>query len=296
MPFRWTAAQIPDQAGRTVVVTGANSGLGRVSATELARAGARVVLAVRDRGRGEEAARAMPGRVEVRVLDLADLSSVRRFADEWQGDLDVLVNNAGIMAVPQGRTVDGFETQLGTNHLGHFALTNLLLPVVTDRVVTVSSGLHRRGQIVLDDLFFTRRRYSAYGAYGQSKLANLLFTLELQRRLHAQGSAVRALAAHPGFAATNLQTRSSKPLANGVGRLANGLFAQSDEKGALPTLYAAVADLPGASYVGPDGSGEMRGFPTLVGRSAAASEAELAKQLWTESERLTGVVHTRVAA
>jgi len=223
MPSRWTAAQIPDQTGRTVVVTGASSGLGRVTAAELARAGARVVLAVRDRGRGEQAARVMPGRVEVRVLDLVDLGSVHRFAEEWQGDLDVLVNNAGIMAVPQGRTVDGFETQLGTNHLGHFALTNLLLPVLTDRVVTVSSGLHRRGQIVLDDLFFTRRRYSAYGAYGQSKLANLLFTLELQRRLHAQGSAVRALAAHPGFAATNLQTRSSKPLVNRLGRLANGL-------------------------------------------------------------------------
>src|SRR5215210_7004656 len=178
----WTAAQIPSQAGRTFVVTGANSGLGRRTTAALAAAGARVVMAVRDQARGEKAARSIPGQVEVRRLDLADLSSVRRFAEEWQGDLDVLVNNAGIMAVPQSRTLDGFELQIGTNHLGHFALTNLLLPAVTDRVVTVSSGLHRRGQIDLEDLSWEHRRYSRIGAYGQSKLANLLFTLELERR------------------------------------------------------------------------------------------------------------------
>ena len=291
MPPRWTADQIPDQSGRTVVVTGANSGLGRVTARELARAGARVVLAVRHRARGEAAAQEMPGRVEVAELDLADLASVRRFAAVWRGDLDVLVNNAGLMAVPRGRTADGFETHLGTNHLGHFALTNLLLEAITDRVVTVSSGLHRRGEVVLDDLFFERRRYSPYAAYGQSKLANLLFTLELQRRLQEQGSPVRALAAHPGYAATNLQTRSSNPVTSRLGALSNRIFAQTDEQGALPTLYAVVADLPGGSYVGPDRFGEMRGHPTLVGRSSAASDVGLAGRLWTESERLTGVAY-----
>jgi NAD(P)-dependent dehydrogenase (short-subunit alcohol dehydrogenase family) len=226
--------------------------------------------------------------VEVRRLDLADLSSVRRFAEEWQGDLDVLVNNAGIMAVPQSRTVDGFELQIGTNHLGHFALTNLLLPAVTDRVVTVSSGVHRSGRIDLDDLNWERRRYSRIGAYGQSKLANLLFTLELERRLIADGSSVRALAAHPGYAATNLQSGFGR-VGDRVAGLANRLFAQTDEQGALPTLYAAVADLPGNSYVGPDGRSELRGYPALVGRSAAASDPELAKKLWSLSEDLTGV-------
>jgi NAD(P)-dependent dehydrogenase (short-subunit alcohol dehydrogenase family) len=284
----WTAGQIPSQAGRTFVVTGANSGLGRSTTRALARAGARVVMAVRDRGRGEAVARDIDGDVEVRVLDLADLSSVRRFADAWQGDLDVLVNNAGIMAVPFARTADGFELQLGTNHLGHFALTNLLLPAVTDRVVTVSSGVHRSGRIDLDDLSWERRRYSRIGAYGQSKLANLLFTLELERRLIADGSRVRALAAHPGYAATNLQSGFGV-VGDRVAAVANRLFAQSDEHGALPTLFAAVEDLPGNSYVGPDGRSELRGYPALVGRSAAASDPELAKRLWTRSEELTGV-------
>lgn len=284
----WTTAQIPDQTGRTFVVTGASSGLGRQTTLALAAAGARVVLAVRDRGRGEAVARTVEGDVEVRLLDLADLSSVRAFADGWQGDLDVLVNNAGIMAVPQGRTVDGFERQLGTNHLGPFALTNLLLPSITDRVVTVSSGVHRSGRVDLDDLGWERRRYSRFGAYGQSKLANLLFTLELERRLVADGSRVRALAAHPGWAATQLQ-RGFGRVGDGVAALANRLFAQSDAQGALPTLYAAVEDLPGGSYVGPDGPGELRGYPTLVGRSAAAGDAGLARALWTRSEELTGV-------
>lgn len=284
----WTTEQIPSQAGRTVVVTGANSGLGKQCAGALSAAGARVVLAVRDRSRGEQAAATMTGQVEVRHLDLADLASVRRFAEEWQGDLDVLVNNAGLMAVPQSRTVDGFERQLGTNHLGHFALTNLLLPIITDRVVTVSSGLHRRGEIVLDDLNWQRRRYSPYGAYGQSKLANLLFTLELQRRLLVDGSSVLAVAAHPGYAATNLQGHQG-PVQNRLMALANRLFAQSDAQGALPTLYAAVVDLPGGAYVGPDGFSEMRGHPTLVGRSAAASDLDVAARLWTASEELTGV-------
>ncbi len=289
--MNWSIADLPSQTGRTVVVTGANSGLGRVTAGALAGAGARVILAVRDLGRGAAAAAEMEGRVEVRGLDLADLSSVQAFAEAWDGPLDLLVNNAGIMAVPRGTTRDGFELQFGTNHLGHFALTNLLLPHLTDRVVTVSSGAHRAGHIDLDDLNWERRRYSRFGAYGQSKLANLLFTLELQRRLQNDGSPVRALAAHPGYAATNLISGLSNPVVGKVGAVANHFLAQSDEMGALPTLYAATQDLPGASYVGPDGRSEMRGYPTLVGRTAAASDVALATELWRASEKLTGVTY-----
>ena len=285
----WSTADIPSQAGRTVVVTGANSGLGLVTTRELARAGARVVLAGRDPARGERAAATMSGDVEVRRLDLADLGSVRAFAAAWSGDLDVLVANAGIMMVPAGRTVDGFERQLGTNHLGHFALTALLLPHVTDRVVTLSSSMHRAGRIDLDDLDWRRRRYSATGAYAQSKLANLLFTLELQRRLTAAGSRVRALAAHPGWAATELQGRTGSRLGDRAMRLGNLLVAQSADQGALPTLAAATTDLPGGSYLGPRGLGEWRGAPTLVGRSPAASDPELARRLWAASAELTGV-------
>jgi len=225
--------------------------------------------------------------VEVRRLDLADLTSVRAFAAGWTGDLDLLINNAGIMAVPQGRTANGFELQFGTNHLGHFALTNLLLPHVTDRVVTVSSGLHRSGRIVLEDLNWERRRYSAQGAYGQSKLANLLFTLELQRRLTEAGSRVRATAAHPGWAATNLQSGSGNRVKDAAMAVGNRLVAVSGEQGALPTLFAAVAEVPGGSYAGPDGT-LMRGAPTLVGRSPEASDAVLAGRLWTVSAELTG--------
>jgi NAD(P)-dependent dehydrogenase (short-subunit alcohol dehydrogenase family) len=285
----WDVSDLPDQRGRTVVVTGASSGLGQASAAAFAQAGAHVVLAVRDAERGERAAAGMTGSTEVRRLDLADLASVRAFTEAWEGSLDVLVNNAGVMAVPRGRTVDGFETQLGTNHLGHFALTNLLLRSIADRVVTVSSAAHRHGRIDLEDLNWQRRRYRRWAAYGQSKLANLLFTLELDRRLVETGSPVRALAAHPGYAATNLQRRTGSVLQTSLMSVTNRLFAQSDAMGALPTLYAATQDLPGASYVGPDGTGERRGHPTLVGRTAAASDAELAKRLWDRSADLTGV-------
>jgi NAD(P)-dependent dehydrogenase (short-subunit alcohol dehydrogenase family) len=284
---KWTAADLPDLSGRTAVVTGATSGIGREAARELARAGARVVLAVRDVARGETAAAQMAGAVEVRPLDLADLASVRAFAGSWDGDLDLLVNNAGVMAVPEARTADGLELQIGTNHLGHLALTNLLLPHVTDRVITVASNAHRMGRIDLDDLNWERRSYNAWRAYGQSKLANLLFTLELERRLTAAGSRVRALAAHPGWAATNLQGRTQNRLQDLVAMLGNKVVAQSDERGAWPTLYAATQDLPGGSYVGPDGFQEGRGHPTLVGRSAAASDPETARALWDLSERLT---------
>ncbi|MFJ9892980.1 oxidoreductase [Streptomyces sp. NPDC091280] len=287
---KWDASRIPDLTGRTAVVTGANSGIGLAAAAALARAGAHVVFAVRDLERGRAAAARAGGSTEVRRLDLADLASVREFAAGWDGPLDLLVNNAGVMMLPEGRTRDGFETQLGTNHLGHFALTNLLLPHITDRVVTVSSGAHRMGDgyihfenLNLDGIYGPQR------AYSQSKLANLLFTLELQRRLADSGSRVRALAAHPGWAATNLQSHTANPVGRALMAVGNRLVAQDDKAGALPTLYASTQDLPGASYVGPSGLGEMRGAPTLVGRSAEASDVAAAERLWTVSEELTGV-------
>ncbi len=288
MTSRWTAADLPDLDGYTIVVTGANSGLGLVTARELARVGAHVVLAVRDEERGRTAAATITGSCEVRRLDLADLSSVRAFAAAWTGDLDVLINNAGVMAVPRARTVDGFEMQFGTNHLGHFALTNLLLPSITERVVTVSSVAHRMGRIAFDDLNWERRRYHAWSAYGQSKLANLLFTAELERRLVAAHSPVRAVAAHPGYAATNLQSHTGNPITSAMMAIANTFMAQSDAQGALPTLFAATQDVPGGSYVGPDGFQEARGHPTLVSRSAAAADADAAARLWVASEQLTG--------
>jgi NAD(P)-dependent dehydrogenase (short-subunit alcohol dehydrogenase family) len=288
---KWTPEDLPGQSGRTVVITGATSGIGRAAAEELARAGARVVLAVRSTERGERVAAALPGTAEVRALDLTDLASVRAFAEAWDEPIDVLVNNAGVMAVPEGRTKDGFETQIGTNHLGHFALTGLLLGHVRDRVVTVASGAHRIGKIDLEDLNWERRRYQRWPAYGQSKLANLLFTLELQRRLAASGSPVRAVAAHPGWAATELQTRTANRLMDGFATLGNKLLAQSGEQGAWPTLYAATQDIPGGAYAGPDGPFEMRGHPHLVTPSSAAQDAETARGLWALSERLTGVAY-----
>jgi NAD(P)-dependent dehydrogenase (short-subunit alcohol dehydrogenase family) len=286
---KWTAADLPRLDDRIFVVTGANSGIGLVAARELGRAGAHVVLAVRDPARGEQAAATIPGSHEVRRLDLADLASVRAFADEWDGDIDVLVNNAGVMATPERRTADGFELQIGTNHLGHFALTNLLLPHVRDRVVTVSSGAHRMGKIRIDDLNWERGRYQRWLAYGQSKLANLLFTLALQRRLSDAGSGVRAVAAHPGWSVTHLQGHTESGVQNALLALGNRMLAQSDEMGALPTLYAATQDIPGGSYVGPDGRFEQSGHPTLVGRSGAASDEAVARRLWDLSEELTEV-------
>ena len=271
------------------MVTGANSGIGREAAAPLARAGAQVTLAVRDEAKGRAAAAAMSGTVDVRRLDLADLASVRAFADAWEGHLDVLVDNAGVMATPERRTVDGFELQLGTNYLGHFALTNLLLPRITDRVVVVSSSAHRMGHIDVDDLNWERRRYRPWPAYSQSKLANLLFVRGLQRRLDAAGSPLRAVAAHPGYAATDLQRKTGNRFAATGMVLLNRLVAQSAAAGALPTLYAAVEDIPGGSYVGPDGWMEQRGRPKLVAPSAAAADDDTALRLWDLSERLTGV-------
>lgn len=285
----WNATHLPDLTGRTAVITGANSGIGFAAAEALARAGAHVVFAVRDLTRGGAAAARVSGSTEVRRLDLADLDSVREFAASWDRPLDLLINNAGVMMLPEQRTKQGFEMQFGTNHLGHFALTNLLLPYVTDRVVTVASGAHRMGDKVIhfEDVNLTSN-YAPTRAYAQSKLANLLFTLELQRRLAESGSPVRALAAHPGYAATNLQSHAASPLARVGMVFGNRFLAQDDKAGALPTLYAATQDLPGASYVGPDGLGEMRGAPTLVGRSVAASDPAAARRLWTLSEELTG--------
>ena len=280
---------LPDMTGRSVIVTGANSGIGRAAARAFGGAGARVVLAVRDTGKGEAAAAAMPGTIEVRRLDLASLASIREFADGWSGPLDLLVNNAGVMVPPLSRTAEGFELQFGTNHLGHFALTNLLLPDVTGRVVTVSSTGHRLGTIDFDDLNWERKPYKPWRAYGQSKLANLLFTAELQRRLTEAGSPVLATAAHPGYAATNLQFHSGRRVNEIVSRIGNRLIAQDEEGGALPTLYAAVADVPPAAFAGPGGFLEQRGAPKLVGRSGAALDAGAARRLWDVSEELTGV-------
>ncbi|HEY2764246.1 MAG TPA: oxidoreductase [Pseudonocardiaceae bacterium] len=292
----WTAADLPAQRGRTIVVTGANSGLGLVTARELARAGAHVVLAVRDQAKGDRAAATIEGDCEVRRLDLSDLASIRRFAAHLDGGIDVLINNAGVMATPESRTADGFELQIGTNHLGHFALTNLLLPRITDRVVTLASGVHRIGRIRLDDLNWERGRYHPWAAYGQSKLANLLFTLELQRRLSESGSPVRALAAHPGYAATNLQSHTGSALQHLAMSIMNKTVAQSDTMGALPTLYAATQNLPGASYLGPGGMLEMRGHPALSSRSAAAGDPGTATRLWALSEQLTEVHYPFIPA
>ncbi|WP_207922309.1 oxidoreductase [Saccharopolyspora terrae] len=286
---RWTSDQLPNLAGKTAVITGANSGLGLETAQALGRAGAHVVLAVRNVAKGEQAAGSVPGSAEVRRLDLGDLASVREFAEAWDGEIAVLINNAGVMFPPEGLTRDGFEIQFGTNHLGHFALTNLLIDHVTDRVVTLSSSMHRavRG-IRWEDPNFTGA-YDPQKAYGQSKLANLLFTLELQRRLSEAGSAVRATAAHPGYAATNLQSHAGNSLLRRLMAVGNLIAAQTAQAGALPTLFAATQDIPGASYVGPDGPFELRGSPTLVGRTQAASDPEAAQRLWTLSEHLTGI-------
>jgi NAD(P)-dependent dehydrogenase (short-subunit alcohol dehydrogenase family) len=280
----WTAADLPSFAGRTVVVTGANSGLGEVTARELARVGAKVILACRNTDKGDAAAAGMTGEVEVRKLDLQNLASVRAFADGVD-TVDVLVNNAGIMAVPFAHTSDGFESQIGTNHLGHFALTNLLLGKITDRVVTVSSAMHMFGYISLSDLNWKSRAYFAWPAYGQSKLANLLFTSELQRRLNAAGSPLRAHAAHPGYSETNLQGNTGNPIGTKVINLVTPLVSTDAEFGARQTLYAASQDLPGDSFIGPRFVSRGPSGPTF--RSPLARDAKKAAALWELSEQLT---------
>ena len=284
----WTAADIPDQTGRTCVVTGANSGLGAVIATELALAGAHVIVACRDVAKGERAVASMPGSVEVRQLDLADLASVRACAAGLD-EVAVLVNNAGVMATPKRRTKDRFELQIGTNHLGHFALTGLLLDRITDRVVTMSSAGHRMGRIDLQDLNWDHRRYQRWQAYGQSKLANLMFTYQLQRRFTAAQSNRKSLAAHPGYAATNLQSHTDS-IQDRLMSVTNRLVAQSAEMGALPALYAATfPTVPGGSFVGPDRLFEQRGHPKVVRSSRRSYDEAQAVALWSLSETLTGV-------
>jgi NAD(P)-dependent dehydrogenase (short-subunit alcohol dehydrogenase family) len=285
----WTATDLPSFAGRTVIVTGANSGLGEVTARELARVGAKVILAVRTTSKGEAAAAGMTGDVEVRKLDLQDLASIREFADGVDA-VDVLVNNAGIMAVPYAQTVDGFESQIGTNHLGHFALTNLLLPKISDRVVTVSSLMHLIGKISLKDLNWKSRPYFAWPAYGQAKLANLLFTSELQHRLEASGSAVKSLSAHPGYSATNLQGQTGSKIGTKFWKAANVLGTSADF-GARQTLFAASQDIPGNSFVGPKFG--ARGATGLSARSPLARNSATASALWDLSEQLTDVRYPR---
>jgi NAD(P)-dependent dehydrogenase (short-subunit alcohol dehydrogenase family) len=286
----WTAADLPSFAGRTAIVTGANSGLGAVTARELAGKGAKVILAVRTPSKGEAAAAQMTGfktgQVEVRQLDLQDLASVRRFAD-CVDEVDVLINNAGIMATPYALTADGFESQIGTNHLGHFALTNLLLPKLTDRVVTVSSMVHYMGRISLDDLNWKTRRYSAWPAYGQAKLANLLFTSELQQRLKAAGSPLRALAAHPGYSHTNLQGHSGHKFRDALMLAGTRVVSTDADFGARQTLYAASQDLPGDTFVGPRFGFHGRTQP--VRRSKRAQDPATTTALWELSEQLTGI-------
>jgi NAD(P)-dependent dehydrogenase (short-subunit alcohol dehydrogenase family) len=302
----WSTHDIPDQSGRTAVVTGANSGLGYCTARELARRGARVLLACRSEKRGKEAALRLHQevgegcRTGYRHLDLADLSSVREFAADFGDErLDLLINNAGVMALPYGRTADGFETQFGVNHLGHFALTGLLLPRLTatagSRVVSVSSRMHAVANIDLGDLN-SERRYRRWTAYGRSKTANLLFIHELARRLAgARPDGTVAAAAHPGYASTNLQTRAVKlegrrAAERAVG-VANRVFAQSAEAGALPTLYAATApDVAPDSFTGPRLQG-WRGSPGPSRRAPWTRDDRAGELLWAASEQLTGVTY-----
>ncbi|MFI6434535.1 oxidoreductase [Streptomyces sp. NPDC050759] len=305
----WSAKAIPDQSGRVAVVTGANSGIGYVTARELARRGARVVLACRSEARGAEAGKRLvaevPGaEVEFARLDLGDLSSVREFATAYPYDrLDLLINNAGVMALPYGTTADGFETQFGTNHLGHFALTGLLLPTLLEtpaaRVVTVSSTAHALANIDIDDLN-SERCYRRWVAYARSKTANLLFVHELARRLAAHGSDVVAAAAHPGYAATNLQTAgpkmSGRRAAERFIRVGNRFFAQSADAGALPTLYAATApDVPPDSFTGPSLAG-WRGSPAPSWRAPWTRDDRASQRLWAASEELTGVAYDALKA
>jgi NAD(P)-dependent dehydrogenase (short-subunit alcohol dehydrogenase family) len=295
MTSKWTAENIPDLTGKIAIVTGANSGIGYEMARALARKAATVILACRNKDKGEAAIRQIDreypqAKAELMQLDLADLASVRRFAGEFTrryDRLDILLNNAGVMVPPFGKTADGFETQFGTNHLGHFALTGLLYDLIIHtpraRVVTLSSGGHRFGTIDFDNLN-AEKGYDGQRAYAQSKLANLLFTYELQRRFEGAGVDAIAAAAHPGWTATNLQVHWR------MVRILNPLMAQKPKMGALPALYAATApDVHGGDYYGPGGWQELRGYPTKVRSSDRSHDTAVAARLWAVSEELTGV-------
>jgi NAD(P)-dependent dehydrogenase (short-subunit alcohol dehydrogenase family) len=309
MAAKWTAAEIPKLRGRTAIVTGANSGLGLVTARELARHGAGVILACRDLLKGQAAISQISAAVpeadlQLEQLDLGDQSSIEafaeRFADDERDGLDLLINNAGVMAPPRRETADGFELQLGTNHLGHFALTGRLIAHMADRpdarIVTLSSNAHKMGKINFGDIQ-SERRYMRWSAYGQSKLANLMFALELDRRLRGAGSPIKSLAAHPGYAATNLQSAAAPAIDRILMRATNLVMAQSAEMGALPSLYAATAPgVEGGSYFGPDGHGEFRGHPHRSKPTGAAQEVDKARRLWELSEQLTSVQFALPAA
>jgi len=308
MSNRWTQNDIPDQQGKLVIVTGGNSGIGYEAGLALAGKNAQMILAVRSVKKGEEAAKAIRQRhpqsqVTVTALDLADLKSIRTFAESFLAKhdrLDILINNAGVMALPARKTVDGFEMQFGTNHLGHFALTGLLLPAIkatpNTRVVTVSSFVHTSGDIYFDDLQ-SEKKYDKWGAYAQSKLANLLFAYELQRRCDAAGIKLVSAGCHPGYAATNLQNAGPQmdgaTLSSWMMNVGSFLFAQSQKMGALPTLFAAVApQVNGCDYIGPTSLGGMRGYPDKVKSNDKSYNEVLAKKLWTASEELTGVIYS----
>jgi NAD(P)-dependent dehydrogenase (short-subunit alcohol dehydrogenase family) len=302
---KWTAANITRQDGKLAILTGANSGIGLHAARELARAGASVILACRNAGKADAAKRRieqeMPGcKVEAALLDLANLGSVRSFAASFLASgrrLDLLVNNAGVMAMPTRQTTaDGFELQFGTNHLGHFALTGLLLPALlaapAARVVTVSSIAHRGGKIRFDDLGW-ERDYKPWPAYRMSKLANLLFGFELERRFELAGVTARSMVVHPGVSNTSLFVNgpgSGKGLVNALMPTLIGWVAQSEEQGSLPTLYGATSrEAQGGRFYGPDGFREMKGYPVEVQPEAQAKDKALAARLWDESEKLTDV-------
>jgi NAD(P)-dependent dehydrogenase (short-subunit alcohol dehydrogenase family) len=303
----WTADDVPDQRGRTAVVTGANSGIGLETVRELARNGATVIMACRDTRRGEAAAGDVRGDVpdadlRVEACDLADLESVRSFADRLPGtSIDVLINNAGVMAIPRSETADGFETQFGGNHLGHFALTGHLLEALATedgdpaRVVTVSSGVHERGEIDFDDLQ-GEASYDPWEAYAQSKLANVLFAYELERRFRTAGTNAESMAVHPGYANTRLQFRGPERRGSRLRKAAmwvlNTVVAQSAAAGALPTLYAATApEADGGAYYGPGGLADMRGPPERQSSSERSYDEGTARRLWAVSSELTGVTY-----
>lgn len=295
MSSKWTTDNIPDQTGRTVIITGSNSGIGFEAAKALALKNARVFLAVRNLEKGEAAKAAIvsefpQANVEVALLDLSSLRSVASFSEAFikaNDHLDLLINNAGIMIPPYGKTEDGFESQMGTNHLGHFALTSKLFPLLVktadSRIVNVSSGAHKAGNIDFDDIHWESRKYSPWRAYGDSKIANLYFTFELFRRIERSDSKVKVVAAHPGYTATGLQ--KSRFL-----KMLNALVAQSGPMGALPTLKAAIdPDVSSGDYFGPSGLGEMRGYPQKVTSNKLSHDEDIARKLWTRSEELTGV-------
>ncbi|MEU8791341.1 SDR family NAD(P)-dependent oxidoreductase [Streptomyces sp. NPDC048643] len=281
----WTANDLPDLTGRTVVITGAGRGLGLITARELARSGAHVVLGVRDTDKARQAVAGLPGTFDIRPLDVSDLTSIRTFADSWTGDIDILINNAGVMDVPAARTADGLDLQTTTNHTGPFLLTTLLLDHITDRVVHVTSELHRQGRIDLGDLDWRTRKHHGMWVYQASKLAVVLFSLELQRRLAAAGSPVRSVLASPGIARTALAAHSRSNVVNRLTFLTN-----TPERGALSLLYAATQDVPGNSYVGPDGLGGLRGSPAVRRPGKAGLDADTAGRLWEATAGLVGSV------